>query len=175
MINMRSNLILALFFSLLTTITFSQKKESKWQNLRDTKINISKSGPYIGIQKGQLMNLEIGYEYQWKKVKLVKPTTNSLHLGISYNYFNNVLGYEFGYYNKTGRANFTYGINAVYLTDFVHNRIGFTPVIGYKLFGFHLQAGYNLLTPLTNFKNVNGPFLSLRFFILRKRDLDIKN
>ena len=72
MINMRSSLILALFLSLLTTVTFSQKKESKWQNLRDTKINISKSGPYIGIQKGQLMNLEIGYEYQWKKVKLVK-------------------------------------------------------------------------------------------------------
>ena len=175
MINIRSSLILALFFSLLAMISFSQKKESMWQNLRDTKINISKSGPYVGLQKGQFMNLEIGYEYQWKKVKLVKPKTNSLHLGISYNYFNNVLGYEFGYYNKTGRANFTYGINSIYLTDFVHNRIGITPVIGYKFFGFHLQAGYNLLTPVANFKKVNSPFLSLRFFILNKRDIDIKN
>lgn len=172
---MKNRFLLVFGFIFLITAIFSQKKELKWRNLSDTKINISKSGPYIGLQKGPFMNLEIGYEYQWKKVKFIKPTSNSLHSGISYNYFNNVFGYEVGYYNRTGRANFTYGINAVYLTDFVHNRFGITPVIGYKLFGFHLQAGYNLLTPLTNFKNVNGPFLSLRFFILRKRDLDIKN
>jgi hypothetical protein len=175
MINIQSKSFLVLFTCLFTTILLSQKKDSRWQNLRDTKINISKSGPYVGLQKGQFMNFEIGYEYQWKKVKLVKPKTNSLHLGISYNYFNNVLGYEFGYYNKTGRANFTYGINSIYLTDFVHNRIGITPVIGYKLFGFHIQAGYNLLAPVANFKKVNSPFLSLRFFILNKRDIDFKN
>ena len=161
---MKNRFLLVFGFIFLITAIFSQKKELKWRNLRDTKINISKSGPYIGLQKGSFMNLEIGYEYQWKKVKFIKPTSNSLHSGISYNYFNNVFGYEVGYYNRTGRTNFTYGINAVYLTDFVHNSFGITPVIGYKL-----------LTPLTNFKNVNGPFLSLRFFILRKRDLDIKN
>ncbi len=172
---MPNKIFYILFLCLISNAFFSQEKESRWQKLKDTKVNIYKSGPYIGVQRGQYTNFEIGFERQWKKVKWVKPQTHSLHAGISYNYINNVIGYEFGYYNKTGRADFTYGVSGIYLTDFIHSRVGIVPVIGYKLYGFHLQAGFNLLTPLANFKTVNTPFLSLRFFIMKKRNVDFVN
>ena len=165
-----------LFISFLFLFSsFSQNKKFNWKDWKNTELNIRKSGPYIGYQRGQFSNLEAGYEFLWKKVKLIKPITHSLHLGMSYNLFNNVIGYEFGYYSKVGRVNFTYGLNAIYYSDFTHSKIGFSPVIGYKLYGFHLQAGANLFSSNPNFKSTNKLFLSLRFFILRNRDLDLKN
>lgn len=178
MMNMLQNSRCFIFFLLILFNSFfylSQDKKFDLKNWKNTEINIRKSGPYIGYQKGHFSNIEVGYEFLWKKIKLVKPVTHSLHLGMSYNLFNNVVGYEFGYYNKIGRINFTYGLNTIYYSDFIHNKIGFSPVIGYKLFGFHLQAGANIFSISPNFKTTNKLFLSLRFFILRNRDVDIKN
>lgn len=151
---------------------FSQKNEDGFfSKLKDKKILIYKSGPYVGIQRGKYTNFEAGFEFQWKKVKLIKPRTNALHAGVNYNFLNNVIGYEFGYYNRIGRINFSYGMNVAYYSDFTHSRVALVPVIGYKLYGFHLQAGVNILSPLPQFKEVNTMFLSLRFFILNKRNV----
>lgn len=173
--NMQSKLLLFCIILIQNSILAQKDKEGFFSKLKDTKVLIYKSGPYIGLQRGKFTNLEGGYEFQWKKVKLVKPKTNSLHAGFSYNIPNNVIGYEVGFYNKTGRVNFTYGLNLDYYSDFTHSRIGIVPVIGYKLYGFHLQAGVNIMSPVTNFEEVNTLFLSLRFFIISKRNVDFKN
>ncbi|MBI1836224.1 MAG: hypothetical protein HYR91_03055 [Flavobacteriia bacterium] len=163
-----------LILGILIVHTFGLYAQDGVFEMNRSKIKIKKSGPYIGIQKGKYTNLEIGLERQWKAVKLIKPVTNALHLGINYNLTNNVLGYEMGYWCKVGRLNFTYGGNLLFMTNFSQNRIGFTPVIGYKILGFHLQTGCNLLTYNKNFQNVNTFFVALKFVIINNRDVDIK-
>lgn len=137
-------------------------------------VKVRKSGPYFGVQKGKYLNGEIGMEHQWKTLKLVKPITQAVHFGITYNLKQNVMGYEAGYWCKVGRFNLTYGINALFLTDFNYQRFAFTPVIGYKFMGFHAQTGCNIMAPSTQFKNVNTFFISLRFLLINNRDWDIK-
>lgn len=147
---------------------FNLGKEPLW------KITFKKSGPYIGVQRGLYTILEIGGEYQYKKIKLVKPPTHAAHMGFNYNFKYNVLGYDAGYWFKTGRLNLTYGGNLVFRTDFTHNRLGFAPVIGFKFMQFHLQTGYTFLTKSPNFTETNTFFVALRFVLINNRDLDIK-
>lgn len=137
------------------------------------KINLHKFGPYIGLQRGAYTNIDFGIEYQLKELALIKPLTQSLHGGFNYNLYNNVLGYEFGYWVKRGRFNLTYGANLIYRTDFSRSAIGFTPLIGFKFSQFHFQTGYNILFTNTPPKAVNGFFVSLRFVFIQNRNLDI--
>lgn len=172
--NMLNKLIITFSFFLFSFLGLSQNDKFKFKDLKDMDIYIRKAGFYIGYQRGKFDNAEIGFERQWKHVKLLHPKTFALHAGLNYNFINNTIGYEVGGYRKTGRMEFTYGANVLYYTDFTHNRIGFTPVIGYKLYGFHLQAGVNLLTPSPNFKDVNSFFLSLRFFVMKEWRMKVK-
>ena len=50
-------------------------------------INVLKTGPYIGIQRGRYSVLELGVERQWKKLKIKNSKTNALHTGFNYNLF----------------------------------------------------------------------------------------
>ena len=124
--------LFSFFFIVVTVSCFAQESTNFWDKIPRYKFDISKYGPYFGIQRGQYNNLEFGFEYQWKKIKLVKPYTNSFHGGLNYNLFNNVLGYEAGYWYKQGRLNLTYGLNFIYRTNYHLNAVGFSPVIGFK-------------------------------------------
>lgn len=137
---------------------------------KDPLVKITKSGPYIGFQYGKYKNLELGYELQRKAVKLIKPTTHSLNIGLDFNFIESVLGLNLGYYQKKGRLNFTYGFALLYRTDFNNTRIGVSPKLGYKLYGFHLQGGINLLTPNKDFTNNNLFYASLKFVIIKNRN-----
>lgn len=136
-------------------------------------IKIRKSGPYLGIQRGKYTILELGGEMQWKQVKLKSPVTHAVHTGFNYNFKYNVLGYDLGYWVKPSRLGLTYGGNLVLRTDFNENRVGFAPVLGYKLFGFHLQTGYHFLSRASYFTETNGFFVSLRFVLINNRDVDV--
>lgn len=135
-------------------------------------ISVKKTGPYFGLQRGKHTVLELGVERQWKQIKLKTAKTQALHMGFNYNFKYNVLGYDIGYWNKPSRIGLTYGGNLVMRTDFDETRIGFAPVLGYKLFGFHLQTGYHFLTPATDFIETNRFFVSLRFVWINDREVD---
>lgn len=132
------------------------------------KVNVTKSGPYIGVQRGEYMALEIGGEKQWKRVTWKKPKTHALRLGANYNFLENVLGYDVGYWFKLGRLDLTYGANIVCRTDFDHYRFGIAPVIGYKLQQFHLQTGYHFLTDSQYIFPTNTLFVSLRYVLINE-------
>ena len=136
---------------------------------------VRQSGPYFGLQQGKYTLAELGGEMQWRKIRLKKPTTHAVHAGIDYNLFENVLGFSTGYYYKGGRTKFTYGGSLVYRSNFTDHRFGFGPAIGYKLFGFHAQVGYVLLTPHETFTATNTLFVSLRFILINDRDMDVNS
>ena len=171
--NVKQLIILFLFFPFSF---FAQKDEGFFKNIfsKKTEVRVSKYGPYIGLQRGKYTILELGGEYQWKKLKLVKPHTNAIHLGFNYNFKYNVLGYDLGYWFKKGRLDLTYGVNLNYRTDFTHNRVGLSPVIGYKILQFHLQTGYHFLTPSPNFTETNTFFISLHWVLIKNRDVKVK-
>ncbi|MBU2020327.1 MAG: hypothetical protein KJ941_11835 [Bacteroidetes bacterium] len=154
-----------------------QGQDSFWKRDKKfelPKITVTKSGPYIGLQRGKFNVLEFGLEGQYKKVKLIKPVTHALHMGFNYNFYKNVLGYDVGYWFKLGRVNLTYGVNFVYRTDFDQSRIGVIPVVGYKFWQLHLQTGMHIMTRATPTFPTNILFVSLRFVIINQRDVDIK-
>lgn len=133
-------------------------------------VKIFKTGPYLGLQSGKYTNLELGYEFQRKAVKIIKPTTHAFNTGFDYNLTQNVLGFSAGYWQKRGRLNLTYGANLVYKTDFDHSRIGLAPTLGYKISLAHLQVGANLLTKSNEFNNTNLFFVSLRIVMINNRN-----
>lgn len=137
------------------------------------KIDVVKTGPYFGIQKGKYAIFELGVERQWKQIKLNSPSTHAVHAGFNYNFKYNVLGYDLGYWFKQNRLGFTYGATLCLRTNFDRTRVGIAPVVGYKLWQFHLQTGYHFLTRSTVFKETNGLFISLRFVLINDRDVDV--
>lgn len=136
-------------------------------------IEVKKTGPYIGVQRGKYTVAEFGVERQWKKVKLSSSINQAVHMGVNYNFKYNVLGYDLGYWIKPNRIGLTYGGNLVIRTDFTKYRIGFTPVIGFKLVGFHLQTGYHFLSRSVNFTETNTFFISLRYVLINDRDVQV--
>lgn len=137
-------------------------------------VSVKKMGPYFGWQRGKYNVFELGIERQWKKIKLSESKTHSLNTGFNYNFKYNVLGYDFGYWIKPSRLGLTYGGRLIYRTDFSESRFGIAPTIGYKIFGFHLQTGYQLLSTAADFTETNGFFIGLRFTLINDRDLDMK-
>ncbi len=132
-------------------------------------INVLKTGPYIGIQRGRYSVLELGVERQWKKLKIKNSKTNALHTGFNYNLFENVLGYDIGFWHKEGLLGLTLGGTFSFRSDFNKTRVGFSPIIGYKIWRLHLQTGYFFLTQSSNFNNTNTLFVSLRYLLINDR------
>ncbi|MDB4195753.1 hypothetical protein OAA49_00950 [Flavobacteriales bacterium] len=162
-------ILFTLLFIIATVITtYAQNFELAYK--KDPLVKITKSGPYLGFQYGKYKNLELGYELQRKAVKLVKPTTHAINIGLDFNFIESVMGLNLGYYQKKGRLDFTYGFALLYRTDFRESRIGISPKVGYKLYGFHLQGGINLLTPNKDFTNNNLFYASLKFVIIKNRN-----
>src|SRR5690554_8017428 len=90
-------------------------------------------------------------ELQFKDTRWVKTTTNSFHARLEYNIPNHVLGLNAGYFHKPSRVDLTYGVDVALRSNFNEERYGISPVLGYKLFGFHLRVGYMFLTPSKTF------------------------
>lgn len=134
------------------------------------KVQVRKSGPYFGIQQGVYTVGELGGEMQFKRVRLKKPHTHGIYIGTEYNIPNNTLGFNAGAWRKPGRFDFTYGLNLAHRTNFEIHRWGGGPTVGYKIFGFHAQVGYNFLTRGGSFQNVNDLYISLRFMLINSRD-----
>jgi len=146
---------------------FSLKKEKKKEPL--LKISVRKSGPYFGLQQGAFTFAELGGEMQWKRVKLKNPTTYGINAGALYNLTNNVFGLNAGGWRKHGRFDFTYGVNLAYRTDFNQNSIGLGPVVGYKIWGFHFLAGFDMLTNRKTFREANTLYVAARFLLVTDR------
>lgn len=169
---MNQKLLILAISILCSLIGFGQVGSGKKVPL--VKITVAKMGPYIGLQKGKYTLLELGGEYQWKRVKLKSPTTHAGHMGFNYNFKYNVLGYDAGYWIKPHRIGLTYGANAVFRTDFDRNRFGVAPVIGFKFWFAHLQTGYHFLPNLPADFQTNTLFISLRVGIINNRDVDFE-
>ena len=165
------NSILCFVICLFCISISAQKQVFQHRKLdfSDIELDVDKFGPYIGSQQGKFSSLEFGVEFQHKNIKLIRPTTHSLHVGFNYNFSHNLLGYDFGYWYTAGRLNMTYGLNAIFRTDYTVNSVGFAPVVGYKIGQLHMQTGYNFLTRKTAFP-CNTFFMTLRFVIIKHRN-----
>lgn len=135
-------------------------------------IDVRKSGPYIGLQQGKYLVLELGGEMIWKKIRLRKPITHAVHAGFNYNFKYKVLGLDGGYWIRPHRFGLTYGANLFYRTDFDQNKLGIAPVLGYKLWFAHLQVGYHFMPSPQDFQT-NTIFISARLGLINDRDIDI--
>lgn len=162
-------LTLVLLF-LTVTLIAQESKVKKFFDISDVELDVRKFGPYIGWQQGRFSSIEFGAEFQHKNITLFNPTTHSLHVGFNYNFSNNLLGYDLGYWYKAGRLNLTYGVNALFRTDYVENAVGIAPVIGYKLGQIHMQTGYNFLTKVSPTFPCNTFFMTIRLVLVKHRN-----
>ena len=154
--------LLALVFFMVISI---QGQKKGW--LERKKIDIVKNGPYFGIQKWRFIVAELCGERQWKDYQLKKPKTHALNLGFNYDFTNNVLGYDIGYWYKSSNVGMTFGSSILLRSDFTHTQLGFTPIIGYKFWQLHAQTGYQfLLKTSSNSFETNKLFISLRFVLI---------
>lgn len=170
---MSTTKIVLFFVCAVNTLISSAQYEGHFGNAKRVILDIqtTKTGPYIGIQRGKYTVLEIGGERQWKKFKLVKPITHAAHVGLNYNFKYNVFGMDAGYWIKPHRIGLTYGANLFYRTDFTYNKIGLAPVVGFKFWLLHLQAGYHMMSRPTDFET-NTLFVSLRLGWINDRDIE---
>ena len=150
---------------LLSHPVFAQRSDKK--PLLDP--SVRKLGPYFGLQQGRFLVGEIGMEAQFKDIRLLKPKTHGLHAGLEYNIPNNALGANAGYWHKPSRLDLTNGFDVVLRSNFEARRYGISPVIGYKIFGLHLRAGFMFLTPSKIFTETNQLFINARFIIVNNR------
>lgn len=163
--------LLFICFLLGSSSLIGQKKSKKpWLDP-----SVRKMGPYFGIQQGEFTVGEIGMEMQFKDIRLIKTKTNSFHAGVEYNIPNNALGFNAGYFHKPSRVDLTYGLDVALRSNFKEERYGISPVIGYKIFGFHVRVGYMLLTPSKTFVDTNELFINLRFILVNNRKFKWNN
>ncbi|HEV7331232.1 MAG TPA: hypothetical protein VGN63_09345 [Flavisolibacter sp.] len=128
------------------------------------------TGMILGWQRGRYSFIELGVEAHWRKISLVKPHIIGATANLEYNFGNNVLGYKAGAWMKRGRINLTYGANISYYTNFKEgHRFGIGPSVGFRLLGFHLVNGINILTA-DKFAKTEHPvaanplYVSLRYY-----------
>lgn len=128
------------------------------------------TGMILGLQRGRYPSIEMGGEAHWRKISLLKPRIVGATANLEYNFEENVLGYKAGVWFKRGHVNLTYGANVSYYTNFKEgHRYGIGPAVGFRLAGFHLVNGYNLLTSDKRDEGgtpveVNTLYMSLRYY-----------
>jgi len=125
-------------------------------------------GAIAGLQRGAGSAVELGYEAHWRKISLFNPHIIGASTNLEYNVSDNVIGYKAGFWMKRGRINLTYGGNLVYFTDFQGNhRYGLGPSVGFRLAGFHLINGLNILAGDKELEGANTLHMSLRYYFPR--------
>ncbi len=154
------------FLSILASPIYAQKKESIFQV---KKRHVVRSGPIFGFEKGQFIGLDLGAEKQWKQLKFKNAPTIAINSLLSYDYLNEVLGFDLGSWYKRNTLGFTLGASFGIRSDFNYNnyRFVFTPTLGYKIWQLHAMAGYHFLSPSTSFiQPINTVFVGLRFVLI---------
>lgn len=142
-----------------------KEKEDKEKKER-RKFYQSSRGPLVGYERGRNDFFHLGYEYNWKKIRLKKPVIRAVDGFMEYNFWENVLGLKVAYWQRHGRAKFTYGGHAGYFSNFDKASLSVGPSIGFRILGFHGQAGYNfLLNDPEREIAANRLYLSVNFFI----------
>ena len=142
--------------------------------LYESRLSVVKTGPYIGLEQGKYLNFNFGAERQWQQVKMIKPQTHAVNMQFDYNFKEQVMGGQLGYWFKTGRLNLTYGVRVSWRTDYDHHRFGISPNVGYKLLQAHFQLGVHLMEPSDAFRNVNTFYASLRWVFINNRNFNRK-
>lgn len=126
-------------------------------------------GLIVGIQRGFATAIELGMEAHWRKMSLRNPNIVGATANFNYNFGKHVIGYQAGAWMKTGRINLTYGGNVVYYSNFKGlHRYGLGPAVGFRLAGFHLTNGINLLAGDKELKGANTLYISLRYYFPRE-------
>lgn len=171
---LKSSLLLLLFVVISITSVFAGDPPSKNNKVLMPELNTVKTGLLIGYQLGQYQGFELGMERQWKEIKLKKPFTFAISATGEYQLEANILGFKAGPWFKSGRADFTYGVQFVAFSDFIDTRIGFNPNIGFKIIGFHVIAGYNILVDESLFTEYNRLHLSIRYYVSKDREFKWK-
>ena len=105
----------------------------------------STNGLLIGYERGRNDFIQLGYSYNWKKLSLKKAVTRSVDGYFEYNFWENVLGVKGAYWQRHGNLNWTYGVHGGYFTNFDQLSLSVGPSVGFRILGFHGQAGYNIL------------------------------
>lgn len=167
---MKNKCIFPLLFLFACFVNAQESSIKRFFDISDVELDVRKFGPYIGWQQGRFSSVELGVEFQHKNITLFNPTTHSFHFGFNYNFSNNLLGYDLGYWYKAGRFNLTYGANALFRTDYAENAVGIAPVIGFKFGQLHMQTGYNFLTIVSSTFPCNTFFMTIRFVLVQKRN-----
>lgn len=140
-------------------------KEQKEKKER-RKFYQSSRGLLVGYERGRNDFLQVGYEYNWKKIRLRRPVIRAVDGFMEYNFWENVLGFKAAYWQRHGRAKLTYGGHAGYFSNFENSSLSIGPSVGFRILGFHGQAGYNfLLNDPDREIAANRLYLSINFFI----------
>jgi hypothetical protein len=175
-----SSLVFIFLFQVLNaqTAVLSGIKSNSFDLLQDRKEKTIKSGTYFGLQSGRFYVLEYGWERQ-RKVKqgFLNYNTTALHHGLNVTYdfsrLNPVVGYDLGFWRRTGNFDLTYGLNAAIRTDLRQVRFGVCPTVGIKVWQLHVQTGMYLLAPFFAFNdntfNSNTFFISARFLLVQDK------
>jgi hypothetical protein len=157
----------------------AQEKEPWIKNpfqRKQLELNVTKTGSYFGLQQGRYLVGEFGVERQWDRIRLTTKKTHALHGGFNYNIKYKILGYDVGYWYRGSRLGLTWGGNICVRTDFDNTRVGIVPVVGYKVWQFHVQTGYHFLTPLPEEHRfeTNGLFINIRFVMIADKERELK-
>ena len=137
-----------------------EKKDTKERR----KFYQSSDGLLLGYERGRNDFFQLGYEYNWKKIRLEKPVIRAVDGFVEYNFWENVLGVKGAYWQRHGRMKLTYGGHIGYFTDFNAGSLSIGPSVGFRILGFHGQAGYNILLNNRDIE-ANRLYLSLNYFI----------
>lgn len=129
------------------------------------------SGPFVGLQKGRHIVLELGYEKRIKEVKLFRPHAQAFNVGVNYDFRAGLLGADAGYWFRPSRISLTMGVQAATRTNFEKSTVGISPTIGYKIWFLHANVGYYLYPkPIPGIKT-NTLFVQLRMVFTEKSNL----
>jgi hypothetical protein len=159
-------IIFLTFFIVLGMYGFSQRSIFQLPSY-----DIVRRGPYIGYQQGNYGIVELGYEKQWKDLKLFKAKTTAIFGGLNYNFSDKVIGFDLGIWRKLGFLGITYGAAGIYRTDLTHHKVGVSPMLGWKVGRFHLHLGYQFVVPQSEMFGVNEFYTTLRFKVWNKKQI----
>ena len=140
-----------------------EKDEKDKENKDRLKLYQNTQGILIGYEKGRSDMLNVGYHYNWKKIRLKKPTIHAVEGIASVNPFDGILGIQGSYWQRIGRFKWTYGGRIGAFTDFSESTLSVGPVVGFRILGIHGQTGVNLLS--NSEVNANILYLNLSLLI----------
>lgn len=138
------------------------------QHTRPFEFKKIQSGPYVGVQQGKHIALELGFEKRIKEVKLIRPLAHAFNVGANYDIKAGLLGADAGYWFRPSRISFTMGLQAAVRTNFEKSSFGLSPTIGYKIWFLHANAGYYLYPNPIPGVQTNRLFIQLRMVFTEK-------